>query len=393
MNPRTNPYAPGAGAPPPELAGRDGIIESASIALDRMRAGLVARSVMLVGLRGVGKTVLLNRLHNDAEAKGFVTVMLEAPEKRSLPALLAPSIRAALLKLDRMAAGGDLAKRALRSLGGFVQAMKLKYGDIEFGLDLGLEPGVADTGDLDADLISLFQVVGEAARERQTVLVLFIDELQYVPEEQLAALITALHRCAQLQLPVTLVGAGLPQLVGQMGRAKSYAERLFEFTPVGPLPEDAARQAISAPARRSGVEFSEAALAEILRQTQGYPYFLQEWGKHSWTCATVSPIELADVQAATTQALAELDASFFRVRLDRLTPSEKRYLRAMAELGPGPHRSGDIAHVLGREVQTVAPTRAKLIEKGMVYSPSHGDTGFTVPLFDAFMRRVIPELS
>lgn len=393
MNPRTNPYAPGAGAPPPELAGRDGIIESASIALDRMRAGLVARSVMLVGLRGVGKTVLLNRLHNDAEAKGFVTVMLEAPEKRSLPALLAPSIRAALLKLDRMAAGGDLAKRALRSLGGFVQAMKLKYGDIEFGLDLGLEPGVADTGDLDADLISLFQVVGEAARERQTVLVLFIDELQYVPEEQLAALITALHRCAQLQLPVTLVGAGLPQLVGQMGRAKSYAERLFEFTPVGPLPEDAARQAISAPARRSGVEFSEAALAEILRQTQGYPYFLQEWGKHSWTCAAVSPIELADVQAATTQALAELDASFFRVRLDRLTPSEKRYLRAMAELGPGPHRSGDIAHVLGREVQTVAPTRAKLIEKGMVYSPSHGDTGFTVPLFDAFMRRVIPELS
>lgn len=393
MDPRTNPYAPGAGAPPPELAGRDGIIESASIALDRMRAGLVARSVMLVGLRGVGKTVLLNRLHNDAAAQGFATVMLEAPEKRSLPALLAPSIRAALLKLDRMAAGGDLAKRALRSLGGFVQAMKLRYGDIEFGLDLGLEPGVADTGDLDADLISLFQVVGEAARERRTVLVLFIDELQYVPEEQLAALITALHRCAQLQLPVTLVGAGLPQLVGQMGRAKSYAERLFEFTPVGPLPDDAARQAITAPANRCGVTFSEAALVEILRQTQGYPYFLQEWGKHSWTCATESPIQLADVQAATTQALAELDASFFRVRLDRLTPSEKRYLRAMAELGPGPHRSGDIAHMLGREVQTVAPTRAKLIEKGMVYSPSHGDTGFTVPLFDAFMRRVIAELT
>lgn len=392
MNPRTNPYAPGAGAPPPELAGRDSIIESASIALDRMRGGLVARSVMLVGLRGVGKTVLLNRLHNDAEAQGFATVMLEAPEKRSLPALLAPSVRAALLKLDRLAAGGDLAKRAMRSLGGFVQAMKLKYGDIEFGLDLGVEPGVADTGDLDADLISLFQVVGEAAKERKTVMVLFIDELQYVPEEQLAALITALHRCAQLQLPVTLVGAGLPQLVGQMGRAKSYAERLFEFTAVGPLPEAAATQAITAPAQRCGVAFSAQALAEILRQTGGYPYFLQEWGKHSWQCATASPIALADVQAATIQALAELDASFFRVRLDRLTPSEKRYLRAMAELGPGPHRSGDIAHMLGREVQTVAPTRAKLIEKGMIYSPSHGDTGFTVPLFDAFMRRVMPEM-
>lgn len=390
MNPRTNPYAPGAGAPPPELAGRDGVIEAASIALDRMRAGLVARSLMLVGLRGVGKTVLLNRLHNEAEAKGFATVMLEAPERRSLPALLAPSVRAALLKLDRMAAGGHLAKRALQALGGFVQAMKLKYGDIEFGIDLGLEPGLADTGDLDADLISLFQAVGEAARERQTVLVLFIDELQYVPEPQLAALISALHRCAQLQLPVTLVGAGLPQLIGQMGKAKSYAERLFEFTPIGLLPVEAAQQAITAPAQRSGVQFTPAALGEIMLQTQGYPYFLQEWGKHSWQCAATTPIEIGDVQAATQQALAELDASFFRVRLDRLTPSEKRYLRAMAELGPGPHRSGDIAHALGREVQTVAPTRAKLIEKGMVYSPSHGDTGFTVPLFDAFMRRVIP---
>ncbi|EYC52715.1 ATPase AAA [Hylemonella gracilis str. Niagara R] len=391
MDPRTNPYAPSAGAPPPELAGRDRVIETAAIALDRMRHGLVARSVMLVGLRGVGKTVLLNRLHREAEQKGFATVLLEAPEKRSLPALLVPAMRAALLKLDRLAASGDLAKRALRALGGFVQAMKLKYNDIEFGVDLGLEPGVADTGDLDADLISLFQAVGEAAQERQTVVVLFIDELQYVPEEQLAALITALHRCAQMQLPVTMVGAGLPQLVGQMGRAKSYAERLFEFVQLGPLSEADARQAITAPAQRFGVRYEEAALQEIVLQTQGYPYFLQEWGKHSWTCAERSPISGADVQAATQQALAELDASFFRVRLDRLTPSEKRYLRAMAELGPGPHRSGDIAHILGREVRTVAPTRAKLIDKGMIYSPAHGDTGFTVPLFDAYMRRVMPE--
>lgn len=390
MDPRTNPYAPGAGSPPPELAGRDQVIEAASIALDRMKNGLVARSLMLVGLRGVGKTVLLNRLHNNAEANGFATVMLEAPEQRSLPALLVPSMRAVLLKLDRMAAAGQLAKRALRALGGFVQAMKVKFNDIEFGVDLGIEPGVADTGDLDADLISLFQVVGEAARENHTVLVLFVDELQYVPEEQLAALITALHRCAQRQLPVTLIGAGLPQLQGQMGRAKSYAERLFEFIPVKQLPDTAARQAITAPAQRSGVAYEEPALQEILRQTEGYPYFLQEWGKHSWTCAQDSPITLADVNTATTQALAELDASFFRVRLDRLTPSEKRYLRAMAQLGPGPHRSGDIANALGREVQTVAPIRAKLIEKGMVYSPAHGDTGFTVPLFDAYMRRVMP---
>ncbi len=366
------------------------MIEAAGIALDRMRNGLVARSLMLVGLRGVGKTVLLNRLYQNAEAHGFATVLLEAPEKRSLPALLGPSMRAVLLKLDRVAATGDLAKRALRALGGFVQAMKLKYDDIEFGVDLGIEPGIADSGDLDADLIALFQAAGEAARERKTVLVLFIDELQYVREEQLAALITALHRCAQMLLPVTLMGAGLPQLVGQMGRAKSYAERLFEFIPVGPLPDVAARQAVAAPASRFGVAFNASALDEIMRQAQGYPYFLQEWGKHSWTCANASPITLADVEHATERALAELDASFFRVRLDRLTPSEKRYLRAMAELGPGPHRSGDIAHILGREVQTVAPTRSKLIDKGMIYSPAHGDTGFTVPLFDAYMRRVVP---
>jgi hypothetical protein len=251
---------------------------------------------------------------------------------------------------------------------------------------------VADSGDLDADLTALLQAVGEAAQDRGTLLAMFVDELQYVAEPQLAALISALHRCAQLQLPVTLIGAGLPQLPGQMGEAKSYAERLFEFVEVDALPDAAARQAIIAPAARVGVAFAPEALDEILRQTRGYPYFLQEWGKHSWDCAQASPIGLADVHAATERAIAELDMSFFRVRFDRLAPSEKRYLRAMAELGPGPHRSGDIAQVMGREVPTVAPTRAKLIEKGMIYSPSHGDTSFTVPLFDGYMRRVMPRL-
>jgi len=392
MDPRVNPYSPGAGSPPPELAGREQVIESVSIALDRMRNGLVARSVVLFGLRGVGKTVLLNRLQIEAEAKGLTTVLLEAPEKRSLPALLLPAMRTALLKLDRMVAGGDMALRALRALGSFVQAMRLKYDDIEFGIDLGVEPGVADTGDLDADLSALFQAVGEAARERRTVVALFIDELQYVPESQLAALIMALHRCAQRSLPVTMIGAGLPQLLGNLGEAKSYAERLFEFHHIGTLPDPDARRAIEAPAQRSNVRFTDSALSEILHQTQGYPYFLQAWGKQSWQCAQQSPITDADVRTATQEVLSELDASFFRVRLDRLTNAEKRYLRAMADLGPGPHRSGDIATRIGRAVQTVAPIRAKLIEKGMIYSPAHGDTAFTVPLFDAYCRRVMPEL-
>lgn len=390
MNPRTNPYAPGAGSSPPELAGRGQILETASIALDRMRSGLHARSLMLIGLRGVGKTVLLSRMRLDAEAKGLVTVGLEAPEGRSLPALLAPHLRIALLKLDRIAAAGSLAKRALKALGGFIAGMKVKYEDVEFSLDLGAEPGIADSGDLETDLISVFEAVGDAALERRTVLVLFVDELQYVAEDQMAALITALHRCGQRNLPVTLVGAGLPQLAGQMGKAKSYAERLFEFHPIGKLAEPDARQAIVAPARRADVEYTPEALAEILRQTDGYAYFLQEWGKHAWSAATASPITRADVDAATVAALAELDESFFRVRMDRLTPAEKRYLAAMAELGPGPHRSGDIAARQQRTVESVAPIRASLIRKGMIYSPAHGDTAFTVPLFDAYLRRVMP---
>lgn len=392
MDPRTNPYAPGAGTLPPELAGRDEIIEKAAIALDRFRNGLSARSLLLIGLRGVGKTVLLTRIAKETEARGFIVIQIEAPEKRSLPALLIPSLRTALLQLDKIVAAGDLAKRALKVLGGFVGAMKVKYADIEFGVDLGSEYGIADSGDLEHDLIELFREVGKAAKQKNTAVVFFIDELQYVAEEQFASLITALHKCAQDQLPVALIGAGLPQLVGQAGRAKSYAERLFEYPEIGPLSADEAKKALVAPAERLNVAFEPAALEEILNRTQSYPYFLQEWGKHSWQCATTSPISLNDTLSANDIAISELDASFFRVRFDRLTPSEKKYLRAMAELGPGPHRSGDIAHLLNKEVQTVAPTRATLINKGMVYSPAHGDNSFTVPLFDEYMKRVMPNL-
>jgi hypothetical protein len=393
MDPRTNPYAPGAGTQPPELAGRDEILEKADIALDRFRGGLSARSLLLVGLRGVGKTVLLNRIAGDAEAKGFIVIKIEAPEKRSLPALLIPPLRTGLLKLDKIAAAGDLAKKAMKILGGFASSMKVKFEDIEFGVDLGSESGVADSGDMDTDLSDLFIEIGRAAKEKSTAIALFIDELQYVEEDQFAALITALHKCAQNQLPVVLIGAGLPQLVGRAGRAKSYAERLFEYPVIGPLSADEAKKALIAPARKLGVEFESAALDEILLQTQAYPYFLQEWGKHSWNTSPSSPITKQAAISATDLAISELDASFFRVRFDRLTPAEKKYLRAMAELGPGPHKSGDIAQLLKKRVQAVAPTRATLIGKGMIYSPSHGDNSFTVPLFDGYMKRVLPDLN
>ena len=390
MDPVSNPFAPGAGTPPPELAGRDDLRETVRVAIERVRRGLPTKSILMVGLRGVGKTVLLDRMRDDAEAAGIHSVRIEAPESRSLPALLAPQLRQALLRVSRNEQARDLAQRALRALAGFAKALKIKYQDIEVGVDFDPEPGLADNGDLEHDLQALLEAVGAAAQKAGTALVLFIDELQYVEEDQLAALITALHRTAQRRLPVVLVGAGLPQLRGRMGQAKSYAERLFDFPEIGALVGEAPRIAIGKPAAAQGVEIDEEALRRIVQETHGYPYFLQEWGKHAWDTAVASPITLRDVDLASKAAVAALDESFFRVRFDRLTPVEKKYLRAMAELGPGPHRSGDVAEKLDRKVTSLGPTRNQLIAKGMVWSPSHGDTAFTVPLFDEFMRRIMP---
>ena len=391
MDPRRNPYAPGAGTSPPELAGRAALIERAAIALDRIRNGRAARSFVFYGLRGVGKTVLIHKVLQEAEARTFSCAWMEAPEERSLPALLAPALRATLLNLSRGEAIRAKLKKALTGLAGFASVMKLKYKDVEVGVDYKPQKGLADSGDLETDLADLMAVVGEAAREHKTAVVLFVDELQYVEQDQLAALITALHRTSQNQLPVTMIAAGLPQLVGQAGRAKSYAERLFEFVHIDRLEEEPARAALVVPARKEGVHYEAAAIDAILEQTKGYPYFLQEWGKHSCNMADASPIKRTDVKKATVAALGELDNSFFRVRFDRLTPAEKMYMRAMAELGPGPHRSGDIAHLLKKKVTAVAPMRNTLMSKGMVFSPAHGDTAFTVPLFDGFMKRIIPK--
>jgi len=342
MNPITNPYSPGAGAQPRELAGRDKIREQVRVSIERLKLGNPAKSVLMVGLRGVGKTVLLDQMRKDSDLCGTYTVRVEAPEGRSLPAMLAPQLRQVLLRVSRIDAAKNVAQRGLRALAGFVKALKVSYQDIEVGLDFEPEPGLADNGDLEGDLASLLEQVGLAARSATTTIVIFIDELQYVKEQQLAALISALHRCAQSNLPVTVVGAGLPQLRGMTGNAKSYAERLFDFPMIGPLAEPEAAQAIVKPAKNEGVDFTPDAVAEIISRTRGYPYFLQEWGKHSWDVAAQSPITIEDVTGASVQAIAALDESFFRVRFDRLTPTEKTYLRNMAELGAGPHRSGEL---------------------------------------------------
>jgi hypothetical protein len=390
MNPIRNPFAPGAGSRPPELAGRDEIREQVRVILERTRLKRPSKSILMVGLRGVGKTVLLDRMRMDAEASGIKTLRFEAPEGRSLPALLAPELRTLLFKLSRVEQAKELAQRALAGLSGFARALKVKFNDIEVGLDVAPEPGLADNGDLEHDLQDLLQIIARAAEKAGSALALFVDELQYVKEEELAALIVALHRSAQENAPIVLIGAGLPQLRGRMGKAKSYAERLFDFPEIGALASEDARKAIRKPILDEGAAIEDAALEAIVRGTQGYPYFLQEWGKHAWDCAEGSIIREQDVGIASQAAVSALDQSFFRVRLDRLTPLEKIYLRAMASLGPGPHRSGDIALVMKREVTALGPIRAQLVSKGMIWSPSYGDTAFTVPLFDEFMRRIMP---
>ncbi len=360
------------------------------IAVARIRAGRTAKSYILVGLRGVGKTVLLDRLRADADATGILTLRAETPEHRSLPAVLAPQLRQALLRLSRAEKAKDMAVRGLQALAGLVRGLKVKYTDIEVALDYAPVAGLADNGDLENDLASVLEQTGRAAARAETAVVLFLDELQYLQEEQFGALIAGLHRCAQLLLPITVVGAGLPQLLARAGNAKSYAERLFEFAFIGQLAEAEARVALQKPAQHEGVDFQTEAVQEIFRLTHGYPYFLQEWGKRSWDTAASSPITRKDVEAASAEAIAALDGSFFRVRFDRTTPKEKLYLRGMAELGPGPHRSGDIALALGKNVGAVATLRQTLINKGMIWSPAHGDTAFTVPLFDEFMKRILP---
>ena len=390
MDPIRNPYSPGAGSPPPELAGRNALREQLRVALARIQQGKQAKSVLMVGLRGVGKTVLLDQIRKDAEGTGIYALRIEAPENKSLPALLAPQLRQTLLRLSGVQAAKDGAQRALRALAGFVKGLKVSYKDIEVGLDYEPEAGLADNGDLEIDLTALLEQVGSAAQDAKSAVVVFIDELQYVKDAQLGALISALHRCAQSSLPVTVVGAGLPQLRVMTGNAKSYAERLFDFPMIGPLTDEEAELAVAKPARDEGVDYDPDAMLAIISKTQGYPYFLQEWGKHAWEAANQSPITARDIEIASITAIAALDESFFRVRFDRLKPAEKTYLRAMSALGPGPHRSGDIADRLGRPVSSFGPVRSTLIKKGMIWSPNHGDTAFTVPLFDEFMKRIMP---
>lgn len=385
MDPVRNPFAPGAGSRPPELAGRDAIIADAATALQRAIIGKHGRSQILLGLRGVGKTVLLNKIEELATQYGHVTSFIEAPESKPLTELLYPRLHQVVRQLSLIDSAKASAFQAMRALRAFASVFKISVGD--FSISVDPEEGVADSGNLEYDLSDVFLRIGAAAQAAGRGWTLLIDEVQYLNETEYGAVIVAIHRINQKNLPVMFFGAGLPQVAALSGDAKSYAERLFAYPAIGPLSDEAAEEAIRQPIEKEGESISPEALAQIVGKTHGYPYFLQEWGYQTWNAADASPIDREDVASASQAALRRLDEGFFKVRFDRLTPKEREYVIAMAHLGKGPYRSSDVADRLGENVQSLGPRRAKIISKGMIYSPAHGDIAFTVPMFEEYLKR------
>ncbi|MGE3919819.1 MAG: AAA family ATPase [Gammaproteobacteria bacterium] len=393
MDPIKNPFSPGAGSPPPELVGRENVLNQGECLYARVKNHRSEKSLLLTGLRGVGKTVLLNELERLAAQMGYSTVLIEAREDKTIREILAPHLRTLLYQLVRLSGVGDKVRRGLAVLRSFISTIKVKVGEIEVGIDIEAEKGSADSGDLETDLTNLFIAVSEAAEEKKTAIAILIDEIQYLDNKELSALIIALHRIQQRQLPLVLVGAGLPILPALVGEAKTYAERLFQFRDIGPLSKKDVSKALQEPVKAYKVSFTEDALAEIFRLTEGYPYFVQEWGYQSWNHAVSSPITLNNIQDSTSDVIRRLDENFFRVRFDRLTQSEKNFLRAMAELKSNSKLTSEIAEKLGFKIQQISTVRANLIKKGMIYSPSYGEIAFTVPFFSDYMKRVMPNFS
>ncbi|WP_290686715.1 MULTISPECIES: ATP-binding protein [unclassified Haematobacter] len=385
MDPYRNPFAPGAGSRPPELAGRDAILEAARISCGRAVNGRSARSIMLLGLRGTGKTVLLNEIGRIAEQEGLLVSKVEAPEGESLARLIYPEMRKVMRSLSGVAAARHIATRGLQGLRNFASIFKIEVAGIEVGVEP--EPGLADTGDLQYDLPDLFTLIGKAAQAAGRGWILLIDEVQYLSEADLSALIVALHRMSQEGLPVLLVGAGLPQIARLAGEAKSYAERLFQYPAVGALDPASASQAVEKPILEEDASIAPEALRAIVERTKGYPFFLQEWASVAWNNAEGPKITFADADQSYAETLALLDEGFFRVRMDRLTRAEVQFVKAMASLGDGPYAMADIARTMDRKQQSLGPVRASTIAKGMIYSTDHGYLDFSVPLFAEFMRR------
>lgn len=380
-----NPFSPGAGSPPPELIGRSEVLEEARVLIGRLKAGRSVQSLLLNGLRGVGKTVVLNEIRDMSRKQGILPIKIEINEDESLAEQLVPLLKDTFFDLDRLAKAKDKIKKGIVALRNFMGTLKLRYGD--FGIDIEPIPGLADSGSLQHDLIALFRCVGEAAAEQKNAVLLLIDEIQCLPGKDLRALIMMVHEMQQERLPVAIVGAGLPILPGLVGNVKTYAERLFLFPTVDALSKDDAMRAIGAPLSAGGVAIDDKALRLVAQESRGYPYFIQEWGYQLWNRAAGKQIQTKDVSALAAKVEARLDANFFRVRIERLTPGERDFLKNMGKVGGANVRMGELAKAMRVKVTALGPRRTSLIRKGMIYSPAYGEIAFTVPMFAEFLRR------
>jgi AAA ATPase domain len=384
VDPIKNPYTPGAGTPPSELAGRDAEIEAFRILLARLRAGRPEQSQIISGLRGVGKTVLLNTFENHAESAGYLTAFRELTQETSLAELLAKDVQRLLRELKLSARVATAVRAGLSTLTAF------KLTDPS-GFELSIDVRRHSEQRITDDFVALFLQLGSAAKQKDVGIAFFIDEVQFIKEHEFRALISALHRTAQKQLPVTLAAAGLPQIPRLAGEARSYAERLFQFPRIGALDESAARAALVIPAEREGARYEQQAVERALELTQGYPFYIQEFGKHIWNLAPASPITQADVDLAGPRAEESLDRGIYEVRIQRATVKERQYLRAMAELGGGPYKAGAVAAAMGSTTTALSTVRQKLLDRGLIYATEdYGYVDFTVPRFDEFMRRHVP---
>ena len=382
---RMNPFAPGVGTPPPELVGCDEILSNAESSYLRAKKGYSSRPMMLLGLRGVGKTVLLTEIGQRARSKGIAVAKVEAPENGALADLLYPEMRRVLRSLSTAEKAKDIAVRGLRALKSFATGLKISISDIEVSIEP--EVGLADTGNIESDLPDMFEMIGRAAAEVNTAWLLLLDEVQYLNERDLSALIVSMHRMAQEGLPVVFIGAGLPQVARLAGEAKSYAERMFLYPEIGPLTDSAVREAVVKPLLQEKIAISDEAVQAIVEKTHGYPFFVQALAYQVCEMAQSDQITLNDVAKAYPMTLRELDQSFFRVRFDRLSNTEIMFVQAMANLGDGPYLIKDIAEVMQRKASSLSPVRSSLIRKGMIYSQRIGQINFTVPLFASFVKR------
>ena len=385
-----SPYTPGAGAMPRYLAGRESMLEEADKILEAVAMGYPQKPSIYYGLRGVGKTVLLNAIEEKAEELDILYAHIEIAEKRSFIVQIANASKKIIHRMSVIESVKDLGHKAL----GILQAFQVTYNPEEQTFTAGIaEPSMyISSGVLSDDLTEMFVAMGRMAAKAKRAICFFVDEIQYMKPNEMEALINALHRVNQLRLPITIYGAGLPKILKILGEVKSYSERLFQYIEVAELSDHAATDAIVKPATELGVQYEEEAVEEIKEWSKGYPFFIQELCNTIWEETESEIIKKSDVERVIPVFLDKLDKGFFKIRYDRCTKKEHDFLFAMVRCGSLPCTISNVAKILGKRVSSISPTRAQLISKGIIYSTGHGEIDFTVPQFDRYLKRINPDL-